>query len=197
MDGGIVDNRPIDVAEKAGAELIISFELTPLLSATTEMKKEIPDYPKFGKMISQSMIDSPLNAGFYRYFEDLVTKNADVLAPAQPRLTIYRMAPMMYNNTQDVDFGSGPEQDDQTPGTYDFNGKYDKDRNLRMGLFDWFMKGYIDAKGGDDIDIKDPVNIAYMNLPVSFGAKKNAFAGRRSGFYNASVNAHPVTSPPW
>jgi predicted acylesterase/phospholipase RssA len=199
VDGGIVNNRPVDVAVKAGAEFIISFELTPLLSATTEMKKEVTEYPKFSEVISKSMIDATLNAGFYRYFEDLVTENIDTMKPAgtPPKYTIYRMAPMMYNTPDEADYGQGTAWDDHTPGTYDFNGKFDKDRNLRMGLFDWFMKGYIDAKGGDNIDMADIVNSTYNNLPDSFGAKKNAYLGRRGGFYDASLKAHPESSPPW
>lgn len=198
VDGGVVDNRPIDVAEKAGAEIIISFELTPLLSVTRELKKEVTEYPKFIEVISRSMMDATLNAGFYRYFEDLVTENAHIISPAtKPRLTIYRMAPMMYNTPEDVDYGNGIDWDEYTPGTYDFNGKYDKQRNFRMGLFDWFMKGFVDARGGDAIDKTDPVHNAYISLPDSFGAKKNAYLGRRSGFYDASVKAHPDTNPPW
>ena len=198
VDGGIVDNRPIDVAVKAGADFIISFELTPLLSATRELKKECVEYPSFMEVISKSMMDAPLNAGFYRYFEDLVSENAANANPqGETPKKLFRMAPMMYNSPKDADYGTGPNWDEQTPGTLDFNGRYDDNRNLKMGLFDWFMKGYIDAKGGDDIDNNDPVNKAYMELPSSYGAIKNAYIGRRSGFYDASKKAHPDTNPAW
>lgn len=198
VDGGIVDNRPIDVAVKAGADFIVSFELTPLLSATTEMRAEVDEYPKLGAILKKSMYDSTLNAGFYRYFEDLVSENANVQLPAtEPKLAIYRFAPMMYADAKDVDYGSGPNWNDQTPDALDFNGKYDSSRNVVMGLFDWFMKGFIDARGGDYIDPLDPVNAAYLNLPHTYGAKFNAFSGRRSGFYDASIVPHPTTSPPW
>lgn len=192
VDGGIVDNRPIDVAVKAGAKFIVSFELTPLLSATTEMKRIFDEQPKFMEVISKSMIDASLNAGFYRYFEDLVTKNKK-----KPKYTIYRMAPEMYNTPDDLNYDAGQNLDEHTIGTYDFNGKFDNERNFRMGLFDWFMKGYIDAKGGDNIDMSDPVNKAYNELPENFGAAKNAYKGRRSGFYNATLKAHPDTAAPW
>lgn len=193
VDGGIVNNRPIDAAVKAGAEFIVSFELTPLLSATTEMKKEYDEYPSFLEVISKSMVDSTLNAGFYKYFEDLVTENIDFANSnnGNKKYSIYRMAPMMYNNPEDLEHVNGVDLDDNTIGTYDFNGKYDKKRNFRMGIFDWFMKGYIDTVGFDNITPNDVVYNKYINLPDDYGAKKNANQGRNSGFYDASLQAHP------
>jgi hypothetical protein len=197
VDGGVVDNRPIDIAVKAGATFIVSFELTPLLSHSTELARIVVKRPKLDEVITDSFIDTAMNASFYRYFEDLVYNNDPKNGQTTKPVPIYRMAPMMYAEHPGGSPGNGvsiPEE--HSIGVYDFNGKRDKNGALLMGLFDWFMKGYLDAFGSQ-ANYNDPVCTAYKALPAGFGAKKNANKGRRSGFYDATLKAHPDAPPIW
>lgn len=180
-DGGMCDNRPIEQALAAGADYIVSFELTPLRKAITDVPAVAPK-PNLMGIASASLVDTPINSAFYRFLEEYVAANQP--APGQtPDKMIWRIAP---------EAAAGEE--DETIGVYDFNG-YWHEGNLRMGLFDWFMRGYLDGKNNlftAPISKTDPVMDAYANMP-EYRQMGNAAAKKTSpGFYVVDfVNNRP------
>jgi hypothetical protein len=162
VDGGICDNRPIEHAIDAGADYIVSFELTPLRKAI----KDIPiagSRPSLVGMISASLIDTPIDSAFKRYIESYVANH-----PPEPNKSplkkIWRISP---------EAAAGEE--DETIGVYDFNGYWNKG-DMKMGLFDWFMRGYMDGTKSlsDEPPIaNDPVLDAYQAM-TDYGQKMNA-----------------------
>lgn len=59
-DGGMCDNRPIEQALAAGADYIVSFELTPLRKAITDVPAVAPK-PNLMGIASASLVDTPIN----------------------------------------------------------------------------------------------------------------------------------------
>ncbi len=161
VDGGICDNRPIEHAIDAGADYIVSFELTPL-------RKAIKDIPFAGKrpnltgMISASLIDTPIDSAFKRFIESYVA-NHPPHPGKSPQKKIWRIAP---------EAASGEE--DETIGVYDFNGYWNKG-DMKMGLFDWFMRGYLDGSKSLSSAVPGPDAVldAYNSMS-DYGQKKNA-----------------------
>ena len=161
VDGGICDNRPIEHAVDAGADYIVSFEVIPL-------RKMISDIPSIGKkpnfigVISSALIDTPLESPFKRFIESYVANNPPKPGKS-PEKKIWRFAP---------EAASGKE--DETIGSYDFNGFWNKGV-LKMGLFDWFMRGYLDGSKSlsqTNSATTDPVSDNYNS--IDYGQLKNA-----------------------
>lgn len=171
VDGGICDNRPIEHAIDAGADYIVSFELTPL-------RKAITDIPIAGKkpnligMISASLIDTPIDSAFKRFIESYVANNPPKPGKS-PKKKIWRIAP---------DCAAGEE--DETVGVYDFNGYWHKGE-MKMGLFDWFMRGYLDGcKSSSSVVTPSPdAVIDAYNAITEYGQKQNAAQGKATPGY--------------
>ncbi|MEZ5040336.1 MAG: patatin-like phospholipase family protein [Saprospiraceae bacterium] len=161
VDGGICDNRPIEHAIDAGADYVVSFELTPLRKAITDIPVS-SKRPNLLGMISASLIDTPIDSAFKRYIESYVANNPPIPGKS-PQKRIWRIAP---------EAGAGEE--DETIGVYDFNGYWDKGE-MKMGLFDWFMRGYLDGSKSLSSAVPGPDAVldAY-NTMSDYGQKKNA-----------------------
>jgi hypothetical protein len=136
------------------------------------LRKAILDLPTNDKKpnilgVVSSLTDAQTNSPFYRFLESYVEENPDT------QKKLWRFAP---------DAAAGEE--DETIGIYDFNGYWNKGQ-LKMGLFDWFMRGYLDAAKtieSSEMPDKDPVLNAYNNIP-EYGQLGNAIAKRESPGY--------------
>lgn len=144
IDGGLCDNRPIQQAINAGADCIVSFELTPLSTAI----EDIPlDVPRPGiDMVGGGLTDLQINSAFYRFIETYVGQESAANPPTEARM--WRISP-----AQKASSG-------KNIGVYDFNGYWEGGK-LQMGLFDWYMRGYLDAHAGELTDVwNDPADNA-------------------------------------
>lgn len=183
VDGGICDNRPIQQAINAGAECIVSIELTPLSAAVQDIPFD-DDRPDIGEVASDSLLNTPMSSAFYRFLETYVGEQSNAIPPSSVRM--WRIAP------------SQTAKNAKSIGVYDFNG-YWEGGQLRMGLFDWFMRGYLDAHAGQpssDVwsDPSDNACVAYKAVAVPFlGQVGNANDKEPSpGFFVVDfVNNHP------
>jgi len=186
VDGGLIDNTPIDVARAAGATHIVSFELQPLLRSTTL---------QCGTGVAHNMLDvlwqsfqTAMDASLRSRILEVV--NANVAAPASA-VPVYRLAPLVDDRLQ-------------SPSTMDFDGKYDAANALQCNLEDWFVQGYRDAKQLDATSMQlaaqhDAVFQQYVARATNANGKSGAALavdfGRRNAFYCAVKQAYPVASP--
>lgn len=138
VDGGLIDNSPVDLAMYSQAKHVISIELSPLLSYN--------DAPNDDKEYN---IVSILGASFAASMDGSLQRSLSYVGRANEtrkdgeKVNIYRIAPLM---PESVQLGSSGETK-VSPGTISFDGVYDENHNLVMSLYDWFMQGYIDAMG--------------------------------------------------
>lgn len=175
IDGGICDNRPIEQAVNAGARCIVSFELTPLSAAIQDIE-DSPGEPSIEGVASEGLINTAISSSFYRFLENFVPQ-------APPGMQMWRIAP------------GATAKKDKTVGIYDFNG-YWESGSIRTGLFDWFMRGYLDAYGQGSATVyagADPLCALYRNTATSEGQTCNANTKTPSpGFFVVDfVNNHP------
>lgn len=181
VDGGVVDNSPVDVAATAGATHIVSIELTPLYDPViSDAKARQPPPPSFslvtmpGTLLNSFMVGAHNNA-----VGRLVADNVERADNA--KLQLYRLAPIVPSSAS-ID-------------TLDFDGHYNA-RGLTMNLYDWFMQGFLDAHDWGSIDdpnhasiLNHPLVIDY-NAPANHGFKHTAkFMGNL--FWRASLQAAP------
>lgn len=138
VDGGVIDNSPLDLAMYSEAKHVISIELSPLLSYNNA-----PDDEKNYNIVS--ILAATLGA----FMDGTLQRSLSYLGRANEtrkdgeKVNIYRIAPLM---PESVKLGSSGETK-ISPGTISFDGVYDENHNLVMSLYDWFMQGYIDAMG--------------------------------------------------
>lgn len=183
VDGGLCDNRPIQQATNAGAECIVSFELTPLSAAIQDIPLD-DDRPDIGEVAVDSLLKTPMASAFYRFLETYVGDQSAANPATSVRM--WRIAPAQ------------TEVNAKSVGPLDFNG-YWEGGQLRMGLFDWFMRGYLDAHAGElptDVwnDPNDNACAAYKAVAVGiYGQVGNANQKEASpGFFVVDFqNNHP------
>jgi predicted acylesterase/phospholipase RssA len=191
VDGGVCDNRPIQQALAAGADIIVSFELTPLRKAVDFILTS-QARPNFAGVASDALIDTPITSSFYRFLETYVSDVHDQLTQnpsGSNEKKIWRISP---------DFNDGEETlgVSDTIGSYDFNGFW-RGGDLKTGLFDWFMRGYLDTHGDQAdaffVGAGDLACQAYKDLPADYGQLKNANQKKGSpGFFRVDfVNNKP------
>lgn len=176
VDGGVVDNTPIDLAVFAGATHIISVELTPLLRYSTQVDVTDSSMQNFAGVAGRSF-SAAMDGSLLRSISDIVDLNAQV--PANQRCQIYRLAPVIPQSAQATDKSTVGI----SPGLVDFDGTYNAKNHLVMSLFDWFIQGYIDAKGWGPADASgaaaaDPIIQAYNAAPAASGfIKQPTYSG--------------------
>lgn len=160
MDGGIVDNSPIDLAVVAGATHIISVELHPLPSFGDDFRdayflRDDNETFGFGK-IAYGVFNIGMSGSLIRSIEDVVEANAALSSGKQIR--IYRMAPLVPDSAN-----VGGNSVDLSVGTIDFDGAYNTNNGIIQNLYDWFMQGYVDAKSytSEPAPGTDPVYTEY------------------------------------
>jgi predicted acylesterase/phospholipase RssA len=180
LDGGITNNSPVDVAAYAGATHLISLELSPLLSDIVLTDNR--GYNVFN--IYTGLFDTAAYNHLVRNISILASENKD--RPNRNKMQIYRLAPLL------------PREDANgnkiSPTTLDFDGVYDSTSTLRRSIYDWFMQGYLDAKGPSALSslvFKD-----YTDASLDRGYMKNADLSFKNKFWRASIQAYPDTPPP-
>lgn len=140
VDGGVLDNSPVDVALQAGATHIVSFELSPLLQFTSH---GLGTDTKNRSMLDAytDSFDALRDRCANQQVIDMMKANAATPAKAVP---VYRIAPLAPTAAA-ADNNAAPA----TPSydTMNFNGLYDDNFRLIQNLEDWFMQGYQDARG--------------------------------------------------
>jgi predicted acylesterase/phospholipase RssA len=178
VDGGVVDNTPIDLAVFAGATHIISIELTPLLDYNSNFEPADSSMDNLVGVAGRSFFTA-MDGSLLRSISDVVDINTRV-APAQ-RCRIYRLAPVIPKSAQATDGNTVAV----SPGLVDFDGVYNNKNHVVMSLFDWFMQGYVDAKGWGPADVSgaaaaDPIIQAYNAAPPASGfIKQPVFSANR------------------
>ena len=183
VDGGVADNSPIDIAIGAGATHIISLELDPLLSdiPSTGGPVAAPVPPNLF-CIAWETVNAGMAASQANSIQRLIQINSTRLDTDPNKIQLYRLAPKQF-----------PKKSIQS---YQFDGNWDPlmPGQLVMGLYDWCMQGYIDAKGltGSSVTA-DPVIIDYLR-PSNNGFKLNA-TDLRNSFWRASTVATPTITP--
>jgi predicted acylesterase/phospholipase RssA len=160
MDGGIVDNSPIDLAVVAGATHVVSIELHPLPSFGDDFRdayflRDDNETFGFGK-IAYGVFNIGMSGSLMRSIEDVVEANASLSSGKQIR--IYRMAPLVPDSAN-----IGGNSVDLSVGIIDFDGAYNPNNGIIQNLYDWFMQGYVDAKsyGSEPAPGTDPVYTEY------------------------------------
>lgn len=186
VDGGVIDNSPIDLAAKAGATHIISIELKPLMANSWLSTNWPADDSKTYNLanIGYGTFFTAMDGALLSSINSLVARNTE----NSSRVEIYRLAPLQADIENDRPI---------TPSTFDFDGLYDSNHSLKMSMYDWFMQGYIDARGltADDWVI-DPVVSDYRRA-VSAGNRGyvgNA-APANNKFWRATAQALPTSKP--
>jgi hypothetical protein len=178
VDGGVVDNTPIDLAVFAGATHIISIELKPLLDYNSLFDVTDSSVDNLVGVAARSFFTA-MDGSLLRSISDIVDLNAKL--PANQQCLIYRLAPMIPEKAQATD-GNWVGV---SPGLVDFDGTYNANNHLVMNLFDWFIQGYIDAKGWGTADASgaaaaDPIIQAYNAAPASSGfVKQPVYTGNK------------------
>ena len=194
VDGGVMDNSPIDIARRAGATHIVSFELGALLSYSTGYS----DNDAGNRSMVNVYIDSfeaSRDASLNRQVCDLAASNHG--APRMPKVPIYRIAPLQQGTLQ---HGEGTAQStDPTVQFLDFNGHYDNQNNLTMNLEDWFMQGYQDARllsSAATANALDPVYKDYATrASAGSGAKQSVDFSRANKAWTVLTVPFPLTPP--
>jgi hypothetical protein len=145
IDGGVIDNSPLDLAVLAGATHVLLLELSPLLDSIEPQKKWDPAPGGLPQVLSATL-NTAVDGGNLRGVELVVALNA--LLPSDERVVIYRLAPLV---PRDADPHDG-QRTEVSINLLDFNGAYNNSHNLVMSLYDWFIQGYIDARGWGQAD---------------------------------------------
>jgi predicted acylesterase/phospholipase RssA len=177
-DGGVLDNTPIDLAVIAGATHIISIELTPLI-------EDISNNDNFKYNMANiyfRSFDVARRGTLIGQVNTIAARNT--IRKPEERIQIYRIAPLMPVKKQSVK---------QSVDTIDFDGAFDDNNNLIMSLFDWFMQGYIDAIGGNNLSNSN-VFQDYINGPPNRGDRKNA-RDFNNKFWRGTIEAWPDNTP--
>jgi len=191
VDGGVVDNSPIDVARRAGATHIVSFELTPLLSFTIRT----PVRETRARNLTTVLLDAletSMDASLLDRIDAIVLANRSASTP----VPIYRIAPLDPAAAQADGRG---DVEARTPSFLDFDGVYDAHEQLAMNLEDWFMQGYQDALQFEDeaqATAADPVFADYVaRREAGSGATGRVRYGRRNAAWAAVTTPLPITPP--
>lgn len=178
VDGGVVDNTPIDLAVFADATHVISVELTPLLDYTDVPTTDTAMDNLVG--VGERSFFTAMDGSLLRSISDVVFVNAQL--PPSKQMHIYRLAPLLSKDATATD-GTSIQI---TPGLLNFDGVFNDNHRLTMNLFDWFIQGYIDAKGFTgqqqaSASTSDPILASYFNAPASaeFLTDTPQFSGNR------------------
>lgn len=212
VDGGVMNNSPVDVALALGATHIISFELRPLLDFTTGW---IQTDPQHYNMVSAytSSFDASRDYSLRQVIGAVTTQNARASAPhipghpypVAPPVPVYRIAPLRHPGPSD-----GNASADPTVGFVDFDGHYDSQHNLTMNIEDWFMQGYQDAvqmpseamalHGGLDKVFPDYANRAApapgSTSPPSGARGPDVINYTKNAAWVAMTSPYPTVPPP-
>lgn len=185
VDGGVLDGSPIDICAIAGATHILSLELTPLIDQTS---LTIDDRRGNLGTIAWDSFTTAMDGNLRRSIDALVANNTN------ERVQIFRLAPLI----PAID----AQQNSRSPGVFDFDGVFDTNHQRQTSLYDWFMQGYIDAKGLTATTVgKDLVVLDYLVgvLPSARGYVGNAKPGvsgvALNKFWRASTQAWPDALP--
>ena len=141
VDGGVLDNTPIDIAMLAGATHIISIELDPILNPLYDKDVDFEDTKYNLATVGLSSFMTSMDASLLNRIGMVVDKNKEKLQNSQQKgiVQIYRLAPLIKRDKNNKK---------TSIGVIDFNGAYDSTtHHLIMSLYDWYMQGYIDALG--------------------------------------------------
>ena len=129
VDGGVMDNSPVEIARRAGATHILSLELKPLnyFDAPAAAASETPN----ALALIGASFDAAMNSATFKSIQQIINGNG---IDPDGAIHVYRLAPL------------SPADDPHSIDTFEFDGKYDATTNaLRFTLYDWFMQGYVDA----------------------------------------------------
>jgi patatin-like phospholipase len=130
VDGGVVDNTPIDLAVFAGATHILSIELTPLLDYYSDFDATDSSMDNLVGVAGRSF-STAMDGSLLRSINDVVDLNTQV-APAQ-RCRIYRLAPAVPKSAK----ATSGDTVAVSPGLVDFDGLYnDKHHEGYSKVFD-------------------------------------------------------------
>jgi predicted acylesterase/phospholipase RssA len=150
VDGGVIDNSPLDVAVLAGATHVIVLELDPLVDTISPDpdKKRDKDAPGGLPQVIWATMGTAVDGSNNRGINLVVALNQ--LAPEDEQIAIYRLAPLIPRTAYDRERHKVPVSIELV----DFDGAYNDHNALVMNLYDWFIQGYIDANGwgGADAD---------------------------------------------
>lgn len=190
VDGGVIDNSPIDIARRAGATHIVSFELTPLLTFTTGAPAIDRNTRTMFDVYTDSF-ETVRDAVNNRQVLDIIAANHGAATP----VPIYRIAPL----AQHLSKSAENTVDDPTVQFLDFNGHYDHNQQLTLNLEDWFMQGYQDARllsSAAMANSLDPLYASYVaHAHSGSGATQKVDFSQANKAWVAVNVAFPVTAP--
>jgi predicted acylesterase/phospholipase RssA len=146
VDGGVVDNSPLDLAVLAGATHVLLLELNPLVDAIEPQVKWDSDAPGGLLQVVWDTMNTAIDGGNRRGVELVVALNS--LLPSNQRVVVHRFAPLIPREAYPHDGRLTKVSID----IIDFNGAYNNSHNLVMNLYDWFVQGFIDARGWGPAD---------------------------------------------
>jgi predicted acylesterase/phospholipase RssA len=138
VDGGVIDNSPIDLAVLAGATHIISLELNPLLDLIEAPTHDTP--PSTVAEVLWDCFNASMDGGLQHSIDILIEENGRL--PAKDRVAVYRIAPLVPRDAR----SSEGDNVEVSPALFNFDGVYNSHYGLVMSMYDWFAQGYIDAK---------------------------------------------------
>lgn len=158
VDGGVINNSPLDIAVLAGANHIIMIELTPLY-----LYNDVPNICEDYNLISVigSSFSASLTGSLQRQLSYIGAANEMKAEDDINKVNIYRIAPLipetvqLFKKKNELDrFNIFKNEDCRetsnfsvSPGIINFDGLYNERREVVMSLYDWFVQGYIDAMG--------------------------------------------------
>lgn len=179
VDGGVMDNCPIDIARRAGATHIVSFELGPLCGYNSPLHMgSIPiATPGNFAMVGYSSFDTLMRRVWAREIVDIMEANQAAMGAGKPVVPVYRIGPVpqafniVVGHTHNPQVGTKPivQNGVIVPqwDTFNFNGLWSPDHVLMLSMEDRFMQGY------QDVMLLVPPNSApglldQNNLPPGF-----------------------------
>ena len=179
VDGGAIDNTPLDVASLAGATHILCIQLSSFFDKKT---KSDNGYSIIG--LISALSDIMMNGSLRDTIDTVIADNAKSANPVQ----IFRLAP-------------AEDPDPTNPisiQTFDFDGHYDKNLILTMNIYDFFIQGYVDAMGFADVGyaLKDKVFSDYQQKGLGLGCQrmtKVMYGGKK--FWWARNSPEPALPP--
>jgi hypothetical protein len=196
IDGGLLDNSPLDLAIVAGATHVLSIELGPLINF---LFAPIDNAEYDAPAVLFQSFTTAMDGNMHDRIAAVIADNTGH-GTRDPLVQIYRLAPLTPAAVSSSVVGTF------SPGVVNFDGVFDDNHQLKMSLYDWFIQGYTDAKGLDatsfaaDLIVIDyevgklPSPRAYVGTARPGGQAGNTTVSTNK-FWRASSQAWPTQLP--
>lgn len=194
LDGGLLDNSPLDIAIVAGATHVFSIELSPLVDFLFT-PIDLAEYDAFSVLFSSFI--TAMDGNMRDRIAAVVARNSSQ-GSRDPEVQIYRLAPLIPAGGSPVGVFS--------PAVMNFDGVFDANHQLKMSLYDWFMQGYTDAKGLDATSF--PIDLLVLDYKTGIAPSPRGYVGTAkpggdvgnthvplNKFWRASTQATPTALP--